>query len=62
MKEISLTKGSSNPGKDTAGKINMKNIENVAKKKMCDMNASSLEAAIQMVRGSAISMGLEVVE
>ena len=40
----------------------MKNIENVAKKKMCDMNASSIEAAIQMVRGSAISMGLEVVE
>ena len=62
MKEISLTKGSSNPGKDIAGTINMKNIENVAKKKMCDMNASSTEAAIQMVRGSAISMGLEVVE
>ncbi len=62
MKEIGLQKGSSNPGKDTAGKITMAQIKNVAKKKMVDMNATSLEACAQMVRGSAISMGLEVVE
>ena len=62
MKEIGLQKGSSNPGKDTAGKITKTQINNVAKKKMVDMNATSIEACAQMVRGSAISMGLEVVE
>jgi large subunit ribosomal protein L11 len=62
MEEIKLKKGSSNPGKETAGTINQKQIENVAKKKMADMNASDLEACMAMVAGSALSMGLEVVE
>ncbi len=62
MKEIKLEKGSSAPGKDSAGKINMAQISNVAKKKMVDMNSTDLNACMQMVRGSAISMGLEVVE
>ncbi len=62
MKEIGLQKGSPNPGKDTAGTITMTQISNVAKKKMVDMNAINIESCIAMVRGSAISMGLEVVE
>jgi large subunit ribosomal protein L11 len=62
MDELKLKKGSSNPGKDTAGKITMAQIRNVAKKKMVDMNASDLEACAKMVAGSALSMGLEVVE
>lgn len=62
MKEIGLAKGSKNPGKELAGKINRQQMENVAKKKMADMNSSSLEACVQMVRGSAISMGLEIIE
>ncbi|MBU6338711.1 MAG: 50S ribosomal protein L11 [Rickettsiales bacterium] len=62
MKEIGLAKGSSAPGKDTAGKITMVQIKNVAKKKMADMNATSLDACAQMVKGSAVSMGLEVIE
>lgn len=61
-KEIKLTKGSSNPGKDSVGKINREQITNVAKKKMVDMNTSDLEACISMVTGSALSMGLEVVD
>ena len=61
-KEIKLTKGSSNPGKDSAGKITKTQIANVAKKKMVDMNATDLEAFISMVAGSALSMGLEVVD
>ena len=44
QKEIKLAKGSSNPGKDSAGKITKQQILNVAKKKMVDMNATSLEA------------------
>lgn len=62
MKEIKLEKGSSNPGKDSAGRIAIDQIRNVAKKKMVDMNAASIEACMAMVRGSAISMGLEVIE
>ncbi|GDX36713.1 50S ribosomal protein L11 [Alphaproteobacteria bacterium] len=61
-REIKLTKGSSNPGKDTVGKITRAQITNVAKKKMVDMNSSNLEACISMVTGSALSMGLEVVD
>lgn len=62
MNEIKLKKGSSNPGKDSAGKITMAQVRNVAKKKMADMNATDLEACARMVAGSAVSMGLEVVE
>ena len=62
MKEIGLQKGSSAPGKDSAGKVNMAQIKNVALKKMSDMNASSIDACMEMVKGSAISMGLEVIE
>jgi large subunit ribosomal protein L11 len=62
MKEIKLAKGSSAPGKDTAGKITKAQIRNVAQKKMVDMNSTNLEACAAMVQGSAISMGLEVVE
>ena len=42
--------------------ITKQQILNVAKKKMVDMNASSLEACASMVAGSALSMGLEVIE
>ncbi|MES2678152.1 MAG: 50S ribosomal protein L11 [Pseudomonadota bacterium] len=62
MQEIKLAKGSSNPGKDSAGKITKAQILAVAKKKMVDMNATDLEACAKMVSGSATSMGLEVVE
>ncbi len=62
MKEIKLKKGSSAPGKDVVSKINTTQIQNVAKKKMSDMNSNDLEACMQMVKGSATSMGLEIVE
>ncbi len=62
MKEIKLEKGSKTPGKESAGKITMEQIKNVAKKKMIDMNSSELAACAEMVKGSAVSMGLEVVE
>jgi len=61
-KSISLAKGSSNPGKDVVGKITMEQIKEIAKKKMVDMNAASIESCASMIAGTAISMGLEVVE
>ena len=62
QKEIKLAKGSSNPGKESAGKITKQQILNVAKKKMVDMNTTNLDACASMVAGSALAMGLEVIE
>ncbi len=55
-----LDKGSSTPGKATAGAVTEADIEEVAKIKMVDLNAYDLEAAKQQVRGTARSMGLKV--
>jgi len=60
--ELGLKKGSIAPGKETAGKITLQQLENVAKKKMIDMNSTDIKACMEMVKGSAISMGLEIVE
>jgi len=62
IKELKLKKGSSAPGKDSAGKINKSQITNVAKKKMADMNSNEIAACEEMVKGTAIAMGLEIVE
>ena len=55
-----LEKGSTTPGKATAGTVTEADIEEVAKIKMPDLNAYDLEAAKQQVRGTARSMGLNV--
>lgn len=60
--EIKLKSGSKNPGKEVAGTITIKQIENIAKKKMADMNTKDIKMAMEMVKGSALSMGLKVVE
>lgn len=59
---IKLKKGGSEPGKKVAGKISMTQVREIAETKMKDMNAHTIEAAAEMVRGSALSMGLEVTE
>jgi large subunit ribosomal protein L11 len=56
-----LPKGSQTPGKVSAGKVSEADIEEIAKIKMPDLNANDLEAAKQQVRGTARSMGLQVV-
>ncbi|NBS27372.1 MAG: 50S ribosomal protein L11 [Actinobacteria bacterium] len=56
-----LEKAAKNPGKEVAGSVTDKDIEDVAKIKMPDLNANDLEAAKQQVRGTARSMGLTVV-
>ena len=60
--ETGVKKGSGSVGKDFIGKITTKQLENVAKKKMVDMNADTVEKAVAMIRGTAISMGFEIVE
>ena len=60
-KAAKIDKGSSTPGRELVGKVTMKDIEKIANKKMADLNAINLEGAINMVKGSAESMGMEVV-
>ena len=55
-----IAKGSSTPGKASAGTIGEAEIEEIAKIKMPDLNAYDLEAAKEQVRGTARSMGLKV--
>ena len=56
-----IAKGSGTPNKDKVGKVTAKQVEDIAKQKMPDLNAASVDAAIKSVRGTARSMGIEVV-
>jgi len=55
-----LEKGSALPGRDGAGTITLSQLEEIAKVKMPDLNANSLEAATLQVEGTARSMGITV--
>lgn len=61
-KASGVAKGSDNPLKNKVGKLTMQQVEEIAKNKMEDLNATTLEAAKNIVMGSARSMGIEVVE
>ena len=56
-----IAKGSGAPNKDKVGKVTGKQVEEIAKTKLPDLNARDLAAAIATVRGTARSMGIEVV-
>jgi len=61
LKKIAgLAKGSGAPNKDKVGKVTRSQVEEIAKTKMPDLNAASLEAAVNTVMGTARSMGIEV--
>ncbi len=62
MNKLKLKKGSQAPGQNVVGKINQTQLREIAEEKMADLNAHNVEAAMKMVAGSAVSMGLEVVE
>jgi large subunit ribosomal protein L11 len=55
-----IAKGSGAPNKDKVGSVTEKQVEEIARQKMPDLNAASLEAAIKSIKGTARSMGLEV--
>ena len=61
-KAIGKEKGSSEPGRVVGGSIKIEQIKEIAENKMKDLNAASIDGAIEMVKGSARSMGLEVLE
>src|SRR5881394_507136 len=56
-----IAKGSGTPNKDKVGKVTAKQIEDIAKQKMPDLNAATIESAMKSVRGTARSMGIDVV-
>ena len=60
-KAAGIAKGSGTPNKDKVGKVTEKQIQEIAKQKLPDMNAASVEAAAKTIRGTARSMGIEVV-
>jgi len=53
-------KGSPKPGREVAGKVSAAQIRQIAETKMKDLNANSIEAAMQIILGSAKSCGIEV--
>ena len=61
-KAAGLPKGANKPGYETVGKITLAQAKEIAETKMQDLNAVDMEGAIMMVKGSARSMGIEVVE
>lgn len=61
-KTIGIEKGSDKPNKTKVGKITKAQIEEIAKTKMPDLNATSIESAMSMIAGAARSMGVTVVE
>jgi large subunit ribosomal protein L11 len=57
---VGIAKGSGEPNKTKVGKLTPKQVEEIAKLKMPDLNAESLEAAMNTVKGTARSMGVEI--
>jgi len=60
-KAANIKKGNSTPGRTLVGKVSLEDVKKIASEKMVDLNAIDLEGAINMVKGSAVSMGMEVV-
>ena len=59
-KAVGLQKASGEPNRDKVAKITRKQLEEIAEIKMEDLNANDMDAAVQMLAGSARSMGIEV--
>jgi large subunit ribosomal protein L11 len=60
-KAAKVEKGAGAPNKDKVGKVTEKQVAEIAKQKMPDLNAASIDAAIRSIKGTARSMGIEVV-
>ena len=60
LKAAKIEKGSGEPNRNKVGKISKAQVEEIAKLKLPDLNAATLEAAIKTIEGTARSMGVEV--
>ena len=59
-KAAKLKSGANNPARETVGSVTKKQLREIAEAKMKDLNANDVEAAMQIILGSAKSMGIEV--
>jgi len=60
LKAVKLEKGSKEPNKEKVAKITKKQVEDIARLKLPDLNAASLEGAVKTIEGTARSMGITV--
>ncbi len=61
-KAANVKSASKEPGKTVAGQITMAQVKEIAETKLPDLNCSTVESAMNMVKGQAVSMGIKVVE
>ena len=59
-KALGIPKGSGEPNREKVGKVSNEDLKEIAEMKMKDLNANSIEMAMEMIRGTARSMGLKV--
>ncbi|MDO9390579.1 MAG: 50S ribosomal protein L11 [bacterium] len=59
-KAAGLAKGSGVPNRNKVGKVTEAQVKEIAQKKMVDLNAASVEAAMRLVKGTARSMGIDI--
>ena len=57
-----IAKGSSEPNKQRVGQVNKQQLKEIATKKLADLNADNLDAAVRIIEGTARNMGIKVVE
>lgn len=62
LKALGAEKGSAMPQRDKIGKISHAQIEAIAQEKMQDLNAKNLEQAVKIIKGTARSMGIDIIE
>jgi large subunit ribosomal protein L11 len=61
-KAAGVEKGSTEPLRQNVGRVTLKQVQEIAQSKMADLNSGDMDAAVQMIKGTARSMGIEVVE
>jgi large subunit ribosomal protein L11 len=62
LRAAGVVKGSAEPNRNKVGKVTKKQVMEIAKTKLVDLNTTNLDAAVRTVMGTARNMGLEVVE
>jgi len=62
IKAAKIPKGSGEPNREKVGKVTLDDLKNIAEIKMKDLNANTIDQAVRMIKGTARSMGIEVVE
>ena len=60
LKAANISKGSGEPNKTKVGSISLNDLESIAQLKMNDLNANTLDQAIEMIKGTCVSMGIEI--